>query len=341
LSGPKVLLIRLSSLGDVVLATAAVEALAARLPEAAIHVLTKPEFREVFASNPAVAALVEWAPGDCLAALARKLRAERYDRIVDLHANLRTRLLRPLVPGARWSVYPKGALRRRLAVKLRRPGLLDSLHVTERYAAALAPLGVPVVAGCPRIHLTDAERSRAHRALREAGWDGARPLLALAPGARWPTKAWPEAKWRECLETLRRDRDLFPLAVGGKGEVGLCGRILAGMAGADFAGRTTIRETAALLSHAAALLTNDSAALHLASALDVPVVALFGPTTPGFGFAPRGPRDRVIEIALPCRPCSLHGGSRCPENHFRCFSDLSPDIVAGAVEEVLYGEGRG
>ncbi len=322
----KVLLIRLSSLGDVVLATAAVEALRAELPDAEVHVLTKPAFREVFRNHPAVARCLEWEPGEGLAPLADRVRRAGYDRVVDLHGNLRTRALRALTPTVRWSRYRKGSVRRRVAVWLRKPALLDRTHVVDRYVRALAPLGVRPVRRLPRVFPAEADRGRAEALLRGSGWTG-QPLIALAPGARWPTKAWPEAHWRGMVGLIRRGAWGFPVVVGGAADRELAGRVLTGGPGANLAGETSILETAAVLERCGVLVTNDSAPLHLATAVGTRVVALFGPTVTGFGFYPLGPADAVVETGEPCRPCHLHGGAACRLGHRGCLDRILPEEV--------------
>lgn len=333
----KILLIRLSSLGDVVLATAAVEALREDRPDAEVHVLTKPAFREVFRGNPGVAEVLGWDPGAGVFGLSQAVRSRRYDRVVDLHGNLRTAILQALAPGVRWSRYCKGAWRRRLAVWLRRPGLLPGDHVVDRYLAALGPLGVAPRRRLPKLYPTEPDRARAGQLLGQAGWKKESIPVALAPGARWPTKAWPADFWGELIGEM--PPEWFPVALGGPGEADLAAIILAGRPGANLAGRTSILETAAVLERCGALVTNDSASLHVAGAVGTPVVALFGPTVRGFGFHPLGPRDVVLEEELSCRPCSLHGGERCPLGHHRCLAGIEPGRVGEAVGRVLRAPG--
>ncbi len=327
----KVLLIRFSSLGDVVLGTAAVEALAQDRPDAEVHVVTKPAFRAVFQGHPAVSKCLQWNPREGLGELARKIRREGYDWVVDLHATLRSRVLRLLVPGPRWSVYRKGALRRRVAARLHRPELLDETHVVDRYVAALRPLGIRAVRRLPRIYPGKTARTRADRLLREGGWDGRSPLVAMAPGARWATKAWPETRWRELAEEIRRMCRGVPVVVGGEEDRELAARVLDTGPGINLAGKTSIPETAAVLQRCTVLVTNDSAPLHVATAVGTRVVALFGPTVRGFGFFPLGPRDVVVELDLPCRPCSVHGNHRCPLGHHDCLERIGRDRVVGVL----------
>ncbi len=326
----RVLLVRLSSLGDVVLASAAVEALRSARPDAEIHVLTKPAFREVFANNPGVTSQVDWDPGRGPGDLVRRVRAGRYDHVVDLHRNLRTLLLRLAARGPRWHGCRKGVVRRRVAVALRRPAVLPRDHVVDRYVAALGGLGVPPVRFLPRVYPGGGDRARAAALLEAAGWDGGSAPVGLAPGARWATKAWPADRWRELAGRVRAGGG-FPVVLGGGGDAALGHDILAAGPGANLAGETSILETAAVLERCAVLVTNDSAPLHLATAVGTRVVALFGPTVRGFGFYPLGPGDVVVEQDLPCRPCSLHGDDRCPRGHPRCMVDVEVDEVGARM----------
>lgn len=342
---PRILVIRFSSLGDVVLASAALEALAAASPGVQVDVLTKPAFFEVFEGHHAVSDVVQWRPDEGLGALAGTLRSRNYDWVVDLHANLRTRLLRLMVPRPHWSVYGKELLRRRVAVWVRRPDWLDGRrHVVDRYVEALAPLGVSGERRRPTMAVDDGLRERVLGQLREGGWNGRTPLLGLAPGARWATKAWPPDRWEQLLRLVSAkalSQPLLPVLIGGADEEELCVSILgrAGSAGISLSGRTSIRETAAALSLCSVLVTNDSAPLHVATAVGTPVVALFGPTHRGFGFFPLGDRDVLLERTEGCRPCSLHGDDACPEGHHRCLTTISPEEVFSAVQRVLDAEG--
>jgi heptosyltransferase-2 len=128
------------------------------------------------------------------------------------------------------------------------------------------------------------------------------------------------------------------VAVGGPEDAALGEEIVAaaraaGGTAANACGRLALRETAALIERAAVLITNDSAPLHFAAAVGTPVVAVFGPTVPAFGFGPRGPRDVVVErMGLECRPCSAHGPRTCPLGHHRCMRDIHVEDVLRAIE---------
>jgi heptosyltransferase II len=332
----KILIIRLSSLGDVILATAALEALMEDAPAATIHVLTKPAYRPVLRHHPGVARLVDWNPEEGLWTLGVHLRREHYDLIVDLHVNIRTRALRPLVPRPQWVHAAKNTYARRAALLFRDPALLPGDHVVDRYIHALGVAGVRPIRRGPKLYVTEADRSRLRHTLAAAGWDGVTPLVALAPSARWATKAWPLRHWSSLLRSLVAEpRQAFPMLVGGPDDRTLCEQVLGRREGAVLAGHASVLESAAALSLAHVLVTNDSAPLHIAQAVATPVVALFGPTVPEFGFFPTGLRDRLLEQRVSCRPCSLHGASACPLRHHQCLASIEPGAVLAAVRGVL------
>jgi heptosyltransferase II len=168
------------------------------------------------------------------------------------------------------------------------------------------------------------------------------PLLAVAPGSVWNTKRWPYfAALARRLALLGR-----VVVIGGGEDASLAAAIRAETFGnaIDASGTLSLLASAALIARSAVLVTNDSAPLHLASAMDTPTVALFGPTVPALGFGPLATASRVSEVAmLDCRPCDAHGPRSCPLVHWRCMRDLTVAEVLDAVEQVRragHGEDR-
>jgi heptosyltransferase-2 len=165
------------------------------------------------------------------------------------------------------------------------------------------------------------------------------PFVALAPGAIWGSKRWPGYR----ALAARLAPHLGVVTVGGPEDAARAEEVVAaaraaGGAAANGCGALTLRQAAEAIRRAAALVTNDSAPLHLAQAVGTPTVAIFGPTVPAFGFGPRGPRDRVVEVAgLACRPCSAHGPPRCPLGHHRCMREVSVDAVLAALAQAGLG----
>jgi heptosyltransferase-2 len=186
----------------------------------------------------------------------------------------------------------------------------------------------------PRLY-PGAEERRAVDELLGGGTDGERPLIALAPGSVWATKRWPHypALARSLAGTARI------VVIGGHDDAALAAEILAasGDTGAvDATGRLTLLASAELISRAKVIVSNDSAPLHLASAMGTPTVAVFGPTVPAFGFGPLAQRSAIVEDdMLACRPCDRHGPKRCPLGHWKCMLNQSPARVAGIVNGYL------
>ncbi len=161
-------------------------------------------------------------------------------------------------------------------------------------------------------------------------------FVALAPGSIWGTKRWP---YYPALAARLGER-IAVVVVGSKDDVGLGEQIVAavrpsGREAVNACGRLTLRESAALIGRASALVTNDSAPLHLATAMGTPIIALFGPTVTEFGFGPLRAGDVALGVdELQCRPCSPHGPPQCPLGHHRCMRELTVEAVIAAIEEL-------
>lgn len=247
--------------------------------------------------------------------------------LYDLHGTLRSRML-----ALRWKGevrrYPKFGLTRRLFERTRSGRFrarLEALNVPQRYALARDDAVPPREDLLPDIHLTAGERADAKTRL--APLSGARPLIALHPYATHPSKQWPMENWI-ALTALLDGADLDWFVVG-RSETPLLPDNAR-----DLTNGTGLRATCGLLGRADLLVTGDSGPMHLAAGVGTPVVALFGPTARAWGFYPAGPKDVVLEHALACRPCSLHGAKKCARG-FECMTLTRPETVLDAVRAVL------
>jgi heptosyltransferase-2 len=175
----------------------------------------------------------------------------------------------------------------------------------------------------------------AGRALADAGVAGG-DIVVLAPGSAWPTKRWPAERFAEAADALR-ERFKASVVLSGEGaDAPVAGEVARAAVGpvADLTGRLSVAGWIALIARARVVVSNDSAAAHVAAATGTPVGAVFGPTVPGQGFAPYGERARVVEAALGCRPCGRHGAARCPLGTHDCMLDVTPDAVVGEAVEL-------
>ena len=327
--------VRLSHLGDVTL-TSGVLAHWHATHGHTFSVVTRHGYARLFDHHPAVrevlgvnaAGLDNWFK--TANAITRRLGNRP---LIDLHRTSRSLLL-----AAMWKErvikYPKYPLARRMYRWFRHgPSArrLARLNVPQRYALALdgTPPAVEMVR--PRVFLQPEEREQASTFLIERGLvvDGSRPLVALHPYATHAAKAWPAEYWQELTRAIEA-RGWQWLVIGASRT-----RPLAEAAGVrDLTGETDIRGSLAILAACDALVSGDSGPMHLATAVDTPVVALFGPTTRHWGFFPSGERDMVLESDLPCRPCSLHGGKGCDKDN-QCLRDIAAERVVVALEELL------
>jgi heptosyltransferase-2 len=328
---PRILLVRFSSIGDILLTTPLIRALRARHPGARIDALTKAQFAPLLADNPHLDSILVPSEGESLARLAGRLRQNRYTHRLDLHGSLRSRLLRTLLPGG-WRGYSKRKLARTALIRTHRdiypPG---TPPVPERYFEAAEGLDVRPDGGPPEFALSDAARAEADAFLAEAGVPPGREAVALAPGAAHMTKRWPMEHWRALVGTLETGGRRM-VVVGGPEDAAAAEEVAGGSpAAAVAAGRFGLQGTGALLARCRTLVSGDTGVMHMATGVGTPVVALFGPTVEAFGFFPYRAPSRVLQRDLPCRPCSSMGGPACPLGHHDCLRTITPDAVMAAV----------
>ncbi len=321
----RTLVIQTAFLGDVVLTLPLLMGLAREYGP--VDVLTTPAAASLLQHHPAVRQVIPFdkrgrdrGPVGLLR-MGRRLRAERYARAYLPHGSLRSAAL-ALLSGASARIGFVGAAGS-LSYTARhpRPEGHESARLQSLQAGATEP-----IPPAPWLALTDAARDEA------SGWLGARGVperfVVLAPGSRWGSKRWPYyAELAAALEV--------GLVVVGSGEDREAGEQIVAAApghGWNAAGELSLMGSAALVARAALVVSNDSVPLHLATALGRPVVALFGPTIPAFGFGPVWPNGTVVEqFGLPCRPCSHHGPPACPLGHHRCMREIGAERVAEVV----------
>jgi heptosyltransferase-2 len=322
--------IQTAFLGDVVLTTPLLDALAAR--HGPVDIVITPAAAPLVETHPAVRRVIPYDKKGRdrglggFFRLARALRAERYECAYLPHRSLRTAL-------AAW-----------LARVPQRVGFADgwrSLYTDVRPRAKqgheidrlLTLAGVDSRRARPSLHVTIADRAATEGFLREHGIG--EPFVALAPGSIWGTKRWPHYT----ALAKRLSARVAMVIVGGAEDASLAAEITAAIGGGggravSSCGRLTLRQSVEVIRRAALLVTNDSAPLHFAQAVATPTVAIFGSTVPRFGFGPRGPRDQVVELdGLSCRPCSAHGPPTCPLGHHLCMKSLRVEDVLHAIEE--------
>ncbi len=329
-----VLVIRLSSLGDIVLTQPVLAQI--RSEGYFVDLMVKPEYGLLGAMLPGVSRVIT----------SQASLAPQYKLVLDLHGTLKSRQVTAAVKAGKVIRYNKRSLARRLLV---RPGgskvfwnswsgLKSSQQVTDWYAAAAVRAGFQRPGGFPQIQPSSGAEKSAARMLKDHGISANEKIVVLAPGARWATKRWPVEYFARTAEILRERLHMLPVFIGWAEDTLLC-KTAAQMSNGraiSLAGATTIATLTAILKRVPILITNDTGPMHLALAAGSRAIALFGPTVPEFGFAPmKHPRARVLGRKLNCRPCALHGNLKCPLEHHNCMRRIYPEEVVCAVMDLI------
>lgn len=326
------LVIQTSFIGDTVLTTPLLAFLAER---GACDVVVTPSSAPLLANHPAVGEIIVYDKRGRdkgvlgFARLAARLRHRQYTAAYHAQGSLRSAALSLIARIPERVGFVTSAGRH---LYTRRVDYIENEHHASRLLRLSVPSGTFTLPEVPRPRLYPGaeERATVDALLRELGWSG-EPFVALAPGSVWPTKRWPEYAALAALVDSR------VAIVGSAADASIASEIRKtfGARAMDCTGRLSLLASAELIGRATLLVTNDSAPLHLASAMGTPTVALFGPTVPEFGFGPLAPSARVIgRTELACRPCDRHGPQRCPLGHWRCMREITPRQVADAVQEL-------
>lgn len=312
----KVLVIRFSSIGDIVLTTPVVRCLKKQLPGIEIHYCTKKQYAGILATNPYINK-VHVLEGN-LSELFKHLRAGNFDFIVDLHNSLRSNLLRLRlnIPSA---TFPKLNFRKWLLVNFR-INRLPELHIVERYFMATR-----------RLKIVNDQQELDFFIPESDTFDPAwlpethqKPYIGFVIGGRHATKILPASKVIEVCSFLHHPVVLL----GGKEDVPVAEIIVKAFPEKIFnaCGRFSLNRSAALIKQAGMIITNDTGLMHIAAALSKRTISIWGSTTPDFGMYPWLPKQTISDSIffevenLKCRPCSKIGFDRCPKKHFKCMN---------------------
>ncbi|MEX2190633.1 MAG: lipopolysaccharide heptosyltransferase II, partial [Bacteroidota bacterium] len=337
----RILVIQTAFIGDVILTLPLVQALQGFFAQSAIDIVVVPRSADVCSNHPSISNVITFDKGgrargvSGLVRTARELRNKGYDLAFVPHRSLRSAALAFLARIPLRVGFNRSAGRFLFTSTVR----YDSdAHEIERNLSLLSAYGIEAPAKTlPHVYPGRAERDAVDGVLH-SGAEFSTNLVAIAPGTVWNTKRWIKERFA-ALADLFLAEGYRVVLIGGKDDINLCKEI-ADMVGAgrvvNTAGKLTLLGSAELLGRCRLLVSNDSAPMHLAVAVGTPVVAIFGATVPEFGFSPAGVHDEVVEVrGLSCRPCSSHGGDKCPIKTFDCMLNIKPDRVMAKARIVL------
>jgi ADP-heptose:LPS heptosyltransferase len=327
----RILIIRFSSIGDIVLTTPVVRCLKQQL-NAEIHYLVKESYASVLKSNPYIDRVITIK--EDVKEVLPLLKEFQYDWIADLHHNLRSLQVKRALRRPHAS-FPKLNVEKWFMTTFRFNKLPD-VHIVDRYFETVASLGI--ANDGKGLDFFIAEEDRVNAAHISGGKLIAGKFIAMAIGAGLATKNLEDQQWLELINTLSA-----PVALlGGPDDVER-GLLLASQCEncVSLVGTFTLSQSASVIEQSMLLVTPDTGLMHIGAALHKPMISIWGNTIPEFGMTPYYPVDlgidnRKFEIKnLPCRPCSKIGYTQCPKGHFRCIRDLHMEEITIAVREIL------
>lgn len=331
----KILLIRFSSIGDIILTTPVIRALKQQL-QAEIHFLCKRSFKPVLAANPYI---------DCLHLIDKKvnevlpdLKQEQFDFIIDLHNNIRSRQIKSALKSTSYT-FNKINFAKWLIVNLK-INRLPNIHIVDRYMQTVLPLGVEndgkgLDYFIPEVAEIDLPSYFATNFPKNTKAD--LKYVAFVIGAAHQTKRLPTTK----IISICRHIQLPVILLGGPGEAEE-GAQIADAAGShvhNSCGQLKLNQSASLVQQAHLVITHDTGLMHMAAAFGKKIYSIWGNTIPEFGMYPYYPeginQNTTFEVkGLSCRPCSKIGYSKCPKGHFKCMQEIDEEQLTQQIESL-------
>lgn len=322
-------------MGDLVLSTPLFEAARTRLGAYRVGAVVRPDTANLLRNNPHVDDIFVYDKQGAqkgpleLLRLAHRLRVADYDAALIPHRSLRSALL-GFLSGIPVRVgFDRSAGRLLLTDQV----TYRSVHEVDRNLSLLASWERDTDGIRPALYPDDEDRMRVDALMRQSDVAPSEPLCGISPGSVWATKRWLPGRYAALIRRLAEEYGYRSVLFGSSGDRPLCDEIAAesGVDPLNAAGTLTLLQSAALAARCSAVVSNDTGMSHVAAAMDTPVVAVFGPTVPAIGFVPHGPGHQVVEIPLDCRPCSSHGGNRCPIGTHDCMRGIAVERVIEAV----------
>lgn len=347
----KILVLRFSAMGDVVLLVPVVKSLVAAYPDVEVTVVTRPKFASFFTDIERVVpfpADVDYTYNGIfgMRELFRKLlRKANYEVVMDMHDHIRTIAMRTLFKlfGVKVVVFEKGRARKKKFTQKENKDTTPLIHTVERYRQAFVKAGFNFdVLEPPYLQIKDTIQAETNRWLDANHLVKNEKWIGIAPFAMHTSKIWPIANYQNLIQQLL---DAIPakffLFGGGEKEVLFFETLRQQFPAHCYvvAGQLKMKQELALMEQLDLMLCVDSSNMHLATMMNIPLLSIWGGTHPDVGFGPYGkPNESILQISrdeLPCRPCSVYGRDTCYRNDFACLNWITPTIVAERTLNLL------
>lgn len=331
----KILIVRLSSIGDIILTTPLIRQVRQRFPSAQIDFLIKEEFIELISTNSHISNIIRYRKKNGLSELREiknRIQQTRYDLFIDIHKNFRSYYLRFFSHASKKKTYRKFIFKRSLLVWFGLNMYKEILPVYERYFIALQSFEIKYDNKGTELRVPEDKIKKIQSLLTEKNCVRS-PLVLICPGASSENKKWLPEKFSRMADELCKKKNTSIILHGGKSDIQTCNKIQNMMrhSAVNLAGSLSLLESAALAHSSDLVITNDSGMMHIAQSQKKQVIAIFGPTTKELGYFPMPEKSIVIENNIPCRPCTHNGLNKCPKKHFKCMKEiLAQDVIAAA-----------
>lgn len=340
----KILIIRLSSMGDVILASHLVRNLKEQFPLSAIDILTSDQYSEIYENNPYLTKVIKYdkTKNNFEQKLQKKeifqaQDSNKYDLVIDLQRNFRSKKIYSGESSYVLKVH-KNRINKLSMVYFKKFFSGKPRHITEIYMDTVKKLGIVDDGKGLEIWLPEEKESKSYppenfenEILKQ------RNKIAIAPGAFHTTKRWLPHRFSRLAEILKEKYNVEIVLIGGPKDNEICNSIISEckIKNLDYSCSASIYESARQIDSCRLVITNDTGVMHISAARKVPVVAIFGSTAPEFGFTPFRINHEIVQIELGCRPCTHYGKDKCPKGHFKCMNLIEVNDVLKAVEKLL------
>lgn len=332
----KILILHTAFIGDIVLSTPLIKKIKDSYPESKIIYVTTPAGAQILKNNPNLSEIIAYDKRGAhkgikgIIDLGKRLRLENFNLVITPHRYLRSAMLSWLTRAPIRKGYSNATGSFLYTDKIKYD---VEKHEVEKLLSFLPENSLKKDRDYKiEIYPSLEEKNRLDKILESFT---NKKIVTIAPGSKWFTKKWPLEYFNKVIEKLEENSEIVQVIIGGQEEkllnIKLGGNVL------DLRGKTSLLDLAEILKRSEIVLTNDSSPIHIASAfVNCHILAIFGPTVRKFGFFPWSKNSEVLEVeGLPCRPCSIHGGDRCPKGHFKCMLEITPEIVLEKIEKRL------
>ncbi len=333
----KILIIQTAFLGDLILTTGFIRRVKELYPSSKISVLVNSGTESILTGNPYISEIISLDKKQIKKNLLHffkfltKIRERKFEICFSPHFSHRSSII-AFYSGAKKRIgYKQAGFSFLLNNKKSRPIL--GIHEINKLFSLVNEEKFPYK---PELFFLEEEIKQIKETMIQEKLNS--PFVVIAPSSIWETKRMPETKFREIIQMILEKTNYIPVLVGSKNDLQISNEVKKDLETyvVDFTGKTNLKEFCYIISKSKVLISNDSSPIHVASAFDIPTVAIFGATIPEFGYTPLSSKQFISEIKnLDCRPCGIHGGRVCPKQHFRCMREQDPKLIFEALLKIL------